>query len=210
MTLCEFLATYYVVSFFWTSANLWLGRYEFADDLSKQLDESGVYAFQSAAEIDSELPPSGISTCMDSPSNARRLSARDKEIAALNLRRKGYSYRQIAAELGCHEDTIYHSVKRALAKLCAEIKESAEEVRRLEIERYDGFLKALQPAIEDGDVKAISTALRISEARRKLLGLDIPVKHEVEIKSQLPEDQLAQVQAELLRKLEQLPSEDKQ
>jgi hypothetical protein len=65
-------------------------------------------------------------------------------------------------------------VQRALTRLNTTINEKAEEVRRLELERYDHWLSRLAPAIKRGDTKAIGTALRISEARRKLLGIDAP------------------------------------
>lgn len=109
-------------------------------------------------------------------------------MAALELRKKGYTYAQIALELNCHEETVYQAVKRAMQRLIAERDELAGEVRRLEIERYDAFLLKLQPAIEVGDVKAIATALRISECRRKLLGLDVPTKQVVEVTGNTEQD----------------------
>lgn len=137
---------------------------------------------------------------MQSPSNRVKLSARDKEVAALDLRRKGYSYRQIAMELKCHEDTVYDAVKRALKHLNETIMESAAELRRLELERYDAWLKALEPACEAGDTKAIGTAIRVSERRASLLGLDAPKQTMFELKAPKDTAQLAQEIVDMMEK----------
>lgn len=129
------------------------------------------------------------------------MKARALEVNALNLRRLGLTYRQIASRLGCHEDTVYKSVKRALGRLIAERDELAEELRKLEDERYDSYLVALQSGIEEGDVKSILAAVRISERRCKLFGLDIPVHQKVELSNDGSKDE-ALVLAEILARLE--------
>ncbi len=89
------------------------------------------------------------------------------------MRKKGYTYERIAFELGCNHGTAWRYVQQALKRLMAEINESAAEVRRLELERLDTYLEKLAPGIENGDVKAITTALRVGERRSRLLGLDL-------------------------------------
>jgi hypothetical protein len=51
-----------------------------------------------------------------------------------------------------------------------------EHDRALELARLDRLLLALKGAIDKGDVGAITEGRRLSESRRKLLGLDAPVK----------------------------------
>ena len=59
-----------------------------------------------------------------------------------------------------------------------ETKEEVGKLRAIELRRLDMMLKAVSPRAMRGDVKAIGAALRISERRAKLLGLDAPVRKE--------------------------------
>jgi hypothetical protein len=49
----------------------------------------------------------------------------------------------------------------------------------LEAERLDALSAALAPAIAKGDPRSIEAAVRISERRAKLLGLDAPNTHRI-------------------------------
>lgn len=94
------------------------------------------------------------------------------------------------------------------------VTETAEESRRVEVDRLDRYLAALDAAIltpptkelEDGTVlvkrdeqlASINTALRIAERRAKLLGLDTPVKVEATIIERTEADQhIAELLAEM-------------
>lgn len=96
----------------------------------------------------------------------------------------GYSLRQIAA---AYKDEFGRSIApntvraRILSHIQDGLEPLAEEVRTEEISRYDMYLKALEPKILAGDDKAINTAIRVSEARRKLLGVDVPVVQQVAV-----------------------------
>lgn len=127
---------------------------------------------------------------MESSSSKRRLGARETEGKALELRKKGYTYRQIAKEIGCHETTAFHRVKNALQRLTTTLTESAEELRRIELEKLDYLENQLQTGIENFDTKAILAALKIQESRRKLMGLDSPVKQSIEVNSNLSAEEL--------------------
>ena len=106
---------------------------------------------------------------------------------ALELRKKGTSFRQIAALLrgqpgvppGYCEANAYRDVQAELEAIAANNTEAAEAVRNMEIIRLDRLLSALDAGIESGDPNAINTAIRIGESRRKLMGLDAPSKSEV-------------------------------
>lgn len=108
---------------------------------------------------------------------------------ALELRKKGATYRQIAATMRgtpgvpasyCSANA-YRDVKEELESVIAANGEAAESVRVLELMRLDRLLAALDDGIEGGDATSINTAVRIGESRRKLLGLDAPEKQEVEV-----------------------------
>ena len=108
---------------------------------------------------------------------------------ALDLRKKGATYRQIAETLrgqpgipkGYCAANAYRDVTAELNNVISANGEAAESVRVMELMRLDRLLAALDDAIESGDTSAINTAVRIGESRRKLLGIDAPEKSEVEI-----------------------------
>ena len=133
---------------------------------------------------------------------SRSLATREKDIRALDLRRRGLSYPQIAAEMGCSLSGAHQSVQRALADSA---REASEEVRQIEAQRLDDYMRALnrvllakhyvvsaatgkvavhpetgQPLLDDDPViRTVLALIRVSERRARLLGLDAPVKHEV-------------------------------
>ena len=61
------------------------------------------------------------------------------------------------------------------------MREPAEEVRELMLERLDAALRAVWPRVLEADDGAINSLLRIEARRAKLLGLDAPatVSHDV-------------------------------
>ena len=110
-------------------------------------------------------------------SQDQQIEATEKAVKALELRRQGKSYVQIAKELGYSSGSGAHgAVKKALRKA---LKEPADELRALENARLDAMLIALWPEIEKGDPKSIMAGVRISERRAKLNGLDEPAELDV-------------------------------
>ena len=116
----------------------------------------------------------------ESKASARRLAAREREIKALELRKAGATYVQIAEALGISRAGAHKVVLRALARLEKEAGEEAEHLRRLEIERLDAMLLAIWPHVKKGSLGAIDRAIRIMERRAKLLGLDAPTKADIQ------------------------------
>jgi len=123
-----------------------------------------------------------------------KIGAAERRYQALELRKQGNSYRAIGAALGVSEAQSHTDVQRALRALAALEQASAEELRTMELERLDTLtveaarvLSATHPLVSGGKVlddltddgpklAAIDRLLRISESRRKLLGLDAPSK----------------------------------
>lgn len=96
----------------------------------------------------------------------------------LHARRAGASYAAIARQFGVSTKTVHDKVKAALADMP---REAATELRALESQKLDYAEFALREQIKIGNVQAINTLVRISESRRRLLGLDMPEQHEVKI-----------------------------
>jgi len=131
------------------------------------------------------------------------IAVAERRAKVLSFRKAGASHRVIAGELGVDHSTIVRDVQAIFAELAAEQRASAEELRTMELARLDEWqleasriLRATHPLVSGGKVlsgfttdgkafgltddgpklQAIDRLLRISESRRKLLGLDAPPK----------------------------------
>jgi hypothetical protein len=134
---------------------------------------------------------------------SRSVATRENDTRALEYRRRGLDYRQIAAQMGWRAaSSAYAAVQRALADTAYEV---SDEVRAIETARLDDLTRVLhrvlvsrhyvvsvgsgrivrhpdsgEPLVDDGPtLHAVAGLLRIAERRAKLLGLDAPTRHEV-------------------------------
>jgi hypothetical protein len=102
----------------------------------------------------------------------RNILVADRQAEALRLRRAGYTYEQIARELGYRSvNGPWSAIKAALARM---VREPAEDLRRLELARLDRLMLAVWDKAIAGDGEAIDRCLRIMRRRSELLGLDAP------------------------------------
>lgn len=138
-----------------------------------------------------------------------QIRTEERQAEALRLRKRGVTFEEIAHQVGYATPSgAYEAVKSAMAKT---LREPADELRQLELARLDSMLEAIIEKVLSGDLDAIGTALRISERRSRLLGLD---RRETPIKTKLsklkePGD-VVTIIGELLDKVaagELLPSE---
>ena len=96
--------------------------------------------------------------------------ARIKRARAVELAAEGMSYGEIAQAVGySHRGSAHRAVFKAITE--REV-ENVDLLRVMEMDRLDVLLRALWPRVEDGDLAAINTAIRITETRIRLLGLD--------------------------------------
>jgi len=149
-----------------------------------------------------------------------RTETAERDAKACRLRTLGMSYDQIAAELGFRDRSgARRAVQRALT---AVVREDAAELVALEAERLDDLTRTLYKVVmtrhyavtssgslarnpdtgdlvlDDGPVIAAARELRqVSESRRRLLGLDAPARHRVDV----VDDEA--IRAELLRLAEE-------
>jgi len=115
----------------------------------------------------------------ESKTSARKLTARERENRALELRMTAATYSQIGQALGISEAGAYKAVIRALGKLNAKVMENAEELRTLEVQRLDSLFITMYAQAKSGHQGAVDRCLRIMERRAKLLGLDAPTKQDI-------------------------------
>jgi DNA-binding CsgD family transcriptional regulator len=103
-----------------------------------------------------------------------------RQIDALELRKAGYTFREIAARLSVSLGTAAHDVQAELKRLAAIRLDNAEELRQLELDRIDIAVKGLLPFVQSGSATHASTLLKCIEQRSKLLGLYAPEKYTIQ------------------------------
>jgi transcriptional regulator len=102
----------------------------------------------------------------------RELSAIEKQLEALEMRKAGLPYQKIANALGYSNHS--GARKAVIAAMKKTLREPAEEVRELEIARLDDLINAIWHFRAKPEY--LDRILKIMERRSKLLGLDAPTK----------------------------------
>ena len=104
----------------------------------------------------------------------RTIEALERQVKALELRKAGVSYEDIAKALGwAHKSGAFMAVRRQIAMVR---REPAEALITLEAERLDKLLMSVWKQAVNGNFGAVDRVLKIMERRAKLLGLDAPTK----------------------------------
>src|SRR5439155_20819796 len=85
-----------------------------------------------------------------------RIKAAKRRTQVLQLRESGLSHKDIGKRMGFSEQRSLTIVQEELNRLNTIRTETADQVRRLELNRLDKMLKANWPKAEKGDFKAIS------------------------------------------------------
>jgi hypothetical protein len=108
---------------------------------------------------------------------ARRLSAemtdklirtRERQAQALDLKKAGATYEEIAKALGySHRSSARQAVKAAIERIGIE---PAKEVVEVDLMRLDEFQKRLTNAMRQGDLGVIPSLMAVMRERRALLG----------------------------------------
>ncbi|HLI50157.1 MAG TPA: hypothetical protein VKU87_00090 [Thermomicrobiaceae bacterium] len=120
----------------------------------------------------------------------RQLAAREKERQALELRKAGASYEQIAHQLKyANQGGAYKAVKRALDNIPAP---AVAELRRIQGERIETLILALWPEASKGRWLAIDRVIRLMEREAALFGLDAPVQVDLTNRIRTEADRLAE------------------
>lgn len=113
----------------------------------------------------------------ESMTGGKRIDAAERQRKALEARKAGASYDQIARQLNYAGPSSAH--KAVITALQRTIQEPADELRQLELTRLDALLIPVWGQAMKGSLPAIDRAIRIMERRAKLLGLDAPLKFSI-------------------------------
>lgn len=105
--------------------------------------------------------------------NVDRQEAKSQELTrqCLELRLAGANLEAIGRQVGLHKSNVSRRIKDALADIPAT---EADALRTIENERLDAMQVAIWGKVRKGDHGAIDRAIRISERRSRLNGLDAP------------------------------------
>jgi len=103
----------------------------------------------------------------------------DKEIEVVKLRRGGLTWDLIAERVGYGSASAAHAAYQRAAKRA--VYEDVDAIRQVEGERLDLMQSAVWGKALQGDLPAIQTLIRIMERRAKLLGLDQPLRQQIEV-----------------------------
>lgn len=99
-----------------------------------------------------------------------KMTARERQHQAVELRKAGSSFDQIAQALGySNRSAAYKAVTAVLARWD---QENTPELIALESARLDHMQRVLATRVLAGELDAIHATLRVMERRAKLLGLD--------------------------------------
>jgi hypothetical protein len=112
---------------------------------------------------------------------AAQIATEDRVAAALRLRRSGASFRSIGDALAVSHVHARRLVEAAFARVATP---NAGELRAVELSQLDDLDRALRPRCANGDPAAVSAAVRVSESRRRLLGLDAASPLQVNVTTQ--------------------------
>lgn len=107
-----------------------------------------------------------------------RIKAR--QVEALELRKAGKGFREIAREIGVSLGQAYADVDAALAELEDLKREKAERVLELDLARIDGIIEGHYEAAKTGDEKSANVVLKALERRARLLAMDKDTKEDAE------------------------------
>ena len=92
-----------------------------------------------------------------------------RKCRAVELAMDGKTYDQIAREVGyANRGTAHRVVMKAFAD---RLVDAVDALRELEAMRLDALQAALWAKVENGDVRAVNSVLRIIDRRCRLLGL---------------------------------------
>lgn len=113
----------------------------------------------------------------ESRHSQRRIEAVETQAKALEYRKLGLSYSQIAQKLELNSpQTAWNAVESALKRT---LQDDADAVRKLEAERLDAMFLPVYSNAMRGDLQALSACLNIMTRRARLLGLDAPERKEL-------------------------------
>ncbi len=108
----------------------------------------------------------------ESKTSKRRSTTAEREVKAFELRKEGWTYRDIGAELGISGPAAFKLVTKVLRRHADLLREDVPTQLEMELARLDAIWRSIWPGVQDGDLQAVDRALKVGVRRARLLGLD--------------------------------------
>lgn len=106
-------------------------------------------------------------------SRTQQSATAERRARAMSLRASGATLDLIQQTLGYSgRAAVSKDLSRAMAQAVADQKQSADELRALELMRLDRMQRGLWAAAAGGDPRTAETVLKIIDRRCRMLGLD--------------------------------------
>ncbi len=105
-----------------------------------------------------------------------KLTAAERRKKAVDLRKAGATYDAIAQALQVTAKTARNDVQQALRDIP---RESAEELRTIELQTLMTMQRAVWPALVTGQLGAVDRMIKIVQERAKLTGIYAPQRVDV-------------------------------
>lgn len=119
----------------------------------------------------------------EAATSPKKLTKKQKAAAAVEMRIHGWTFDEIAEALGYrNRGTVHRLVQEAMVQT---VEPPAHELRQLEAARLDRLQAAHFSSALGGNVKATDIVLNIMKRRAALLGLDMPIKFDVDFEKEL-------------------------
>lgn len=118
-------------------------------------------------------------TAPESTTSPRITNAIERRQQAVQYRIGGKTYAEIGKLLGVTAQASHGLVVRALELTAKQTAESADILRKIEIERLEFMRNAIWGSVIKGDLLAIDRALRISKRFSEITGIDAPVAQKI-------------------------------
>jgi hypothetical protein len=111
----------------------------------------------------------------------------DRRRRALELRRTGATYEQVASLIAeqfglpkYNRSRAFEDIDFALSELNREFSIDSEHLRRLELEKLDRLELGLWKSAINGDPQSVKVFVSLMDRRAKLCGTDFPIRLEVD------------------------------
>jgi hypothetical protein len=121
------------------------------------------------------------------------MSADRKEIMQVNLhaqvlklRHDGYTVQEVAARVGISPIRAHVVIDDAIKELQDDTTKHAAAIREIELLRLETATKAVMPNVEEGNLGAINTLIKIQDRRAKYIGIDSPSKTNIAMVIDVP------------------------
>ena len=132
-----------------------------------------------------------MATNRNHKTGTRALQAAEKQVQALEMRKRGATFDEIAKALRYANRASAH--KAVVAALKATLREPADEVRTMYQERLGLVMASMAPRMLEGNPQAAMAFLKAMAQEAALLGLDAPQKAELTIDRERVAERIAAV-----------------